>query len=90
MFTVHVLYSHTFRKIYIGYTSNLIERFKSHNELGHKGWTIKFRPWIILYSEEFETKALAIKREKELKSANSRKWIWSLIKEKIEVGIISA
>jgi putative endonuclease len=90
MFTVYVLYSPTFKKIYIGYTSNLNERFKSHNELGTKGWTIKFRPWIICYKEEFETKQEAMNREKELKSAKFREWIWSLINEKIKLGLISA
>jgi putative endonuclease len=63
MFTVYVLYSPSFKKIYIGYTSNLNERFKSHNELGTKGWTLKYRPWIICYNEEFETKQEAIKKE---------------------------
>jgi len=90
MFTVYVLYSPSFKKIYIGYTSNLNERFKSHNELGTKGWTIKFRPWIICHKEEFETKEEAIRREKELKSAKLREWIWSLINEKIKTGLISA
>ena len=30
MFTVYVLYSKSFDKIYIGFTSNIAERFKSH------------------------------------------------------------
>ena len=90
MFTVYVLYSPSFKKIYIGYTSNLNGRFKSHNELGKKGWTIKFRPWIICYKEEFDTKQEAMKRETELKSAKCREWIWSLINEKIRMGLISA
>ena len=90
MFTVYVLYSPSFKKIYIGYTSNLHERFKSHNELGTKGWTIKFRPWVICYKEEFATKEEAMRREKELKSAKLREWIWSLIEEKIKEGLISA
>ena len=77
MFTVYVLYSETFDKIYIGYTSNLEQRFLSHNELGKKGWTIKFRPWKILYTEEYETKSEALKREKELKSSRGRNWIRS-------------
>ena len=73
--TVYVLYSETYDKIYIGRTTNLPERFKSHNELGKKGWTIKFRPWRIVHTEAFATKAEAIQREKELKSAAGRRWI---------------
>jgi putative endonuclease len=90
MFAVYVLYSPSFKKIYIGYTSNLSERFLSHNELGHKGWTIKFRPWVIVHTEEFSDKAKALLREKELKGAKGREWIWSLIRERINKGLTSA
>ena len=75
MFTVYVLYSEKYNKIYIGYTSNLDDRFKSHNELGTKGWTIKYRPWKIIHTEEFKTKKDAITREKQLKSGQGRQWI---------------
>ncbi|MDE3181786.1 MAG: GIY-YIG nuclease family protein [Bacteroidota bacterium] len=78
MFIVYVLYSKTYDKIYIGFTSNLDERLKSHNELG-KGWTKSFRPWIILYTEEYTDKKEALKREMQLKSAAGRLFIRSLI-----------
>ena len=79
MFTVYVLYSEHFDKIYIGYTSNLEQRFLSHNELGTKGWTIKFRPWKIIHTEEFETKKAAMQREKQLKSSRGRDWIRNVL-----------
>ena len=79
MFVVYALYSKTFDKIYIGFTSNLEERFRSHNELSKKGWTINFRPWQIIYQERLSSKAEAMKREKELKTATGRKFIRSLI-----------
>ena len=44
-FVVYILFSEDYGKTYIGFTSNLIERFKSHNYLSKKGYTIKFRPW---------------------------------------------
>ncbi|MFO7825668.1 MAG: GIY-YIG nuclease family protein [Cyclobacterium sp.] len=50
MFTVYALYSEKFDKIYIGFTSDLQKRLISHNELGTKGWTIKFRPWKLVYN----------------------------------------
>ncbi|HEV8514311.1 MAG TPA: GIY-YIG nuclease family protein [Cyclobacteriaceae bacterium] len=81
MFTVYVLYSASFNKIYIGYTSNLDERMLSHNSLGKKGYTLKFRPWSLMYREEFAAKADAIRREKELKSAKGRRFIWELIEK---------
>src|SRR6476620_3644468 len=62
MYVVYILYSTKYNKIYVGYTSNLQERLISHNELGKKGWTIKYRPWTLVYSEQYESKELAIKR----------------------------
>ena len=56
MYRVYVLYSIHYNKIYVGYTSNLKERLLSHNELSKKGWTIKFRPWNLFHSENFESK----------------------------------
>ncbi len=79
MFIVYALYSSNYDKIYIGYTSNLVERYKSHNELSKKGWTIKYRPWIIIHQESFENKLEAILREKQLKSASGRNFIRSKI-----------
>ena len=80
MFTVYVLYSSNFNQIYIGYTSHLGNRLLSHNELATKGHTIKYRPWIVAYTEKYETKTEAIKRENQLKSANGRKFIWEIIR----------
>ncbi|MEZ4937229.1 MAG: GIY-YIG nuclease family protein [Crocinitomicaceae bacterium] len=57
MYTVYALYSPSFDKIYIGITSDLEDRFKSHNDLATKGFTVEFRPWIILYTEEYPTKS---------------------------------
>lgn len=45
IYTVYVLYSAIFDKIYIGYTNNLIQRFQSHNQLGVKDWTKYSRGW---------------------------------------------
>lgn len=80
MFTVYVLYSKGYDKIYIGFTSNLEQRLLSHNDLGKKGWTIKFRPWQLVHTEVFELKSEAMKRERQLKTASGRNFIWSLIK----------
>jgi putative endonuclease len=78
MFTVYILYSKKHNIHYIGYTSNLIERIKSHNELATKGFTIKYRPWKLIYSEEFQTKSEAMKKEKYFKSGVGREFIKSI------------
>lgn len=72
---VYALWSESFDKIYIGMTSNLIERFKSHNELGKKGFTTRHRPWKVIYVEFVGDKLSALKREKQLKSAGGRRLI---------------
>lgn len=51
----------------MGQTSDLICRFKSHNELGHE-FTKRYRPWIVVYCEFFDDKASANKKEKYYKS----------------------
>ena len=78
-FVVYILYSEKFNKNYTGFTSNLIERFKSHNSHETKGYTIKFRPWTVIHVEFFCSKAEAIKREKYLKSGVGREFIQNLI-----------
>ena len=87
MFTVYVLYSPSFKKIYIGYTSDLANRLDSHNIFAKKGYTVKFRPWELVYSEEYNTKTEAVRREKQLKSAKGREFIWNDIIDKIDGGL---
>ncbi len=79
MFTVYALYSEKFNKIYVGYTSNIEQRLLAHNELETKGYTLRHRPWKLVYSENFNDKASAMKREKELKTAKGREFIWNVI-----------
>ena len=74
-FHVYVLHSVEFDQIYIGFTSDLVARLRSHNELATKGWTVRYRPWTLIHSESFETKAEAMKREGALKTARGRKFI---------------
>jgi putative endonuclease len=80
LYTVYILYSQPHKKIYIGYTLHLIERFKSHNLLGTKGWTIKFRPWQVIYCEYYPDKSEAMSREKIFESAKGREWIHQKLK----------
>jgi putative endonuclease len=74
-FHVYVLHAPNFDKIYIGFSSNVDARILSHNTLATKGWTIKFRPWLLVYTESFPSKPEAMKRERELKSAKGRDFI---------------
>ena len=75
MFTVYVLHSQRFDKIYVGYTSDIEKRLFAHNHPSNKGWTKSFQPWKIIYREEFERKEEAMVREKQLKSSRGREFI---------------
>ncbi len=86
MFKVYILYSPSFNKIYIGFTSDLDNRILSHNKLATKGHTIKYRPWVVAFYEDFETKAQAMKREKQLKTSRGRQFVWDKIEQ---LGLIS-
>ena len=79
MYTVYVIYSQKYNKIYIGHTSNLEQRLLSHNELASKGWTRKYRPWELILFEEYPDKSSAMKREIELKTHKGRDFIRCLI-----------
>ena len=78
-FVVYILYSERFNKNYTGFTSNLIERFNSHNHLATKGFTLKFRPWAVIHVEFFYSKSEAMKREKYFKTGIGREFIQNLI-----------
>ena len=80
MFYTYVLYSKSYNKIYIGFTSNIDSRLLAHNHLSNKGWTKAYMPWELLYIEEYSLKTEAMRRERELKSSNGRNFIRSLIK----------
>ena len=77
-FVVYILYSEKHNKTYVGFTSNLIERFKSHNYLSNKGYTVGFRPWKVVCVEFFTSKSEALKREKFLKAGSGREFVKEL------------
>ena len=74
VFTTYVLFSENYGKHYVGFTSNLIERMRSHNELGDD-WTKSYRPWKMIYYKAFYTKKEAMEYEKWLKSGVGREFI---------------
>lgn len=76
---VYALYSPDHDKLYVGESSDPKDRYRSHNELATKGWTLRYRPWIVLYLEECVDRAEAIVRERQLKSGGGRRFLRSLI-----------
>ncbi len=78
-YAVYILYSEIRKTYYIGYTGETIsERIRKHNS-NHKGFTGSANDWILKYFEIYDTKELAIKREKEIKSWKSKQRIEKLV-----------
>jgi len=60
--TVYALYSPDHEKIYIGRSGNFEQRLISHNQKGKKGWTVKFRPWKVVFTVHYQTTKESMKR----------------------------
>ncbi len=75
---VYIIYSISVDRYYVGVTSDIQGRIKKHNS-NHKGFTGKANDWELKYSEEFELKSKAMRRESQIKSWKSRTAIEELI-----------
>ncbi|MRX68055.1 GIY-YIG nuclease family protein [Flavobacterium resistens] len=80
-FIVYILFSESKNKFYIGFTSNLEERLIRHNQKS-KGFTGNENDWKVVYTESYETKEIAHKRELQINSWKSRIKIQELIRNK--------
>ena len=74
----YILYSESADKFYIGHSSQLEERLRKHNS-NHKGFTGKCNDWKLVYNEEYQTKAEAYARERQVKGWKNRTRIQALI-----------
>ena len=72
-FHVYVLKSDSGRS-YIGHSKDIDNRVAEHNSNKNKATKGK-GPWKLIYSEEFETRAEAMKREKYFKTQIGRLWL---------------
>ena len=78
MFYTYILQSINFGKYYIGQTLDVNLRLIRHNKGGSR-WTNKFKPWKLVYFEEFETRAEAVRWERYLKSLKDKSIIKKLV-----------
>ena len=81
MFYVYIIYSLAVDKYYVGQTENIEERLISHNS-GISKYTSISNDWILVYTELFESRNEAVRRETEIKRKKSRKYIQWLIGQK--------
>ena len=80
-FFVYIIQSKKDFSLYVGQTNDLDARLSKHND-GFSKYTSSKIPWRLVYFEMFATRKEAIKREKEIKSKKSRKYLEVLISEK--------
>ena len=79
MFVTYISQSQKSERYYIGHTQDILIRLSYHND-GRVKATKNKGPWVLVYKEEYETKLEANRRELEIKSKKSRRYIESLIK----------
>jgi len=77
---VYILASQRNGTLYIGVTSNLVQRVWQHKNNGVVGFTEKYHVHMLVYFELHEDMHEAIRREKQLKKWN-RKWKLRLIEK---------
>mgnify|MGYP001563394235 CR=1 FL=1 len=74
MYHIYILKSKKDNQYYVGYTNNPDVRLRLHN--ASKVQATKNRgPWEVFHTEQFQTERGAIKRERQIKSWESRKAI---------------
>jgi putative endonuclease len=77
-FYVYILESQTTARYYIGQTQDLEERVTYHNANYSK--SLKNRgPWRLVYTEQYATRAEAMRRERQIKSWKDRRMIRQLV-----------
>jgi putative endonuclease len=82
MYFVYILYSMSFDKTYVGFTSDVQGRLLAHNHPKNKGYTKRYQPWEILHSEIYKTKSEAMRRESWYKTGIGRKEIDRILRDK--------
>jgi putative endonuclease len=70
MYFIYIIKSLIVTRYYIGSTEDLERRLSDHNS-GKVKSTKAYKPWKLVYSERFDTKSAALKRERQIKSYKS-------------------
>jgi putative endonuclease len=63
---VYIIQSQRFDKYYIGSTSDIEKRIEFHNSRRAR-YTKRYQPWVLRHIEEYNSRAEAVRRERELK-----------------------
>ena len=75
-FTVYVLISiENPERTYVGYTTNVTQRLKAHNEKKVTGYSNHYAPWELEVSIAFHEKQPALEFERYLKSGSGQAFL---------------
>jgi putative endonuclease len=77
---VYIVQSASRRALYIGMTSNLIQRVFEHKNHKFEGFTDSYNAARLVYWESFDDVIKAINREKQLKNWRREKKLWLIAK----------
>lgn len=69
---LYILKSKSYSKTYVGITEHLDRRLAEHNS-GKSIFTKRYKPWVVIYTEEYSSMNEARIREKYFKSAAGRR-----------------
>jgi len=78
MYYVYALKSEGFNYIYVGMTNDLDRRLLQHNK-GFNKSTKPYIPFTLFFSEKFNTRAEARKREIFLKNASGKRFLRNIL-----------
>mgnify|MGYP005876309443 FL=1 len=81
---LYILSSQTKHTYYIGSSEEPDRRLTYHNNES-KGYTKRYRPWKIVYRQEFANKSQALRAERKVKNWKSKKMIAYLISGHIDI-----
>jgi putative endonuclease len=78
MYFMYILWSEGKARFYVGHTDDLAKRLDYHNR-GNVKSTRAGAPWRVAYSEPFDSRSAAMRREVQIKGWKSQRSIRELI-----------
>ena len=81
---VYILESEANGRYYVGRSQNPRRRVKHHNTTS-TGYTSRYRPWELVFTQEFSTKEEAVEAEQLIKSWKSKKMTRYVVEGKIQL-----
>ena len=82
MYFLYILRSEKLEKYYIGISQNPELRLQYHNTI-EKGFTSRYRPWKLVFKQEFESRNVAQQKENMIKKWKSKEMIRKVISKEI-------